>query len=385
MSIPSPYNINSTKVDLSNRKLYEVPTWLQLLPNLEDLDLSMNRISEIPEWLGNMTGLKVLDLYKNTIDLLPESNNNLINIEHIRLSYNHFRFIPQCINYMHRLKYLNISHNMIQTIPSSIFENCINLESVCIHNNYLTNIPSSIENLTQLNELVIMKNDIITLPISITRLNLTTFYYKDNPYEYMSPQVLRYMHRLSNKIDNLHIYSDAQSVHTSSIQKSIVKSIENITSQNIKIDIDSTLYEILNDVLINCKSELSNDILIEDIHSTLHITFKELLCYVWETIKTLDHQHQDEIKNRLNQEIYESKNKCFTGKLSRLINCLNGFTDLVSITIDESEEIGNIITIVRHRLGEQYTVEEHKKIVIEELKERGYPHDTILHWLDYIE
>lgn len=387
-SIPYPYDINTTSVKINRKKLREVPEWIQLLTNLEELDLDSNRISSIPEWLGNMTNLKSLNLCKNTLSDLPLSLANLINIECIRLHDNHFRYVPQCISYMTRINHFGMANNMIETIPLFLFDNCTNIETLLIGSNYLTSIPSNIDRLTNLRELIFMKNDITTLPVSITRLNnLSTFYYNDNPYEHIPPQIERFIYRQKNNIDRLHIYSDSQSVHDSSIQRSISTSIENIMNQpfkhNITQNMDNIMYEIRNDPLIESKDVLEEYMLCEDVHSILQITFKELLCYVWETIKILE--HQDEIKRILNIEIHDSKNMCFTGRISRLINCLNGFTNLVSITIDTSQEIGNIITISRHSLGKEYTIDKHKEIVKKELLERGYPSNTITEWLAYIE
>ena len=47
--------------------------------------------------------------------------------------------------------------------------------------------------------------------------------------------------------------------------------------------------------------------------------------------------------------------KCFTGRMSRLINCLNGFDDLVEIKISDKEQIGNIIVTIRNKLIEKKT------------------------------
>ena len=79
--------------------------------------------------------------------------------------------------------------------------------------------------------------------------------------------------------------------------------------------------------------------------------------------------------------------KCFTGRLSRLINCLNGFTDLVKIGITDSQQIGNIIVLVKESLEAQnnYTVEKHKDIVKKELTDRGYSKEVIAEWVQYIE
>ena len=387
--IPHPYDINTTEVTIINKKLREVPEWIQYLPNLEELNLDMNRISVIPEWLGNMTNLKHLSICKNTISDLSLSLSNLINLETIRLHSNHFRHIPECISNMINLTSFGISNNMIETIPESLFENCINITNLSITNNYLTSIPSNISNLINLTEIMFLNNDLKTLPISIINLkNISLFYYKNNPIEHLSPPIIRFLYRLKNNIDNLHVYSDAQSVHTPSIQKSITRSIENIMNQpfdfNIVDYMDSILIEIYNEQLLIAATDLIKEyVQNDDVHSILQLTFKEMLCYVWETIKKLD--NQAEIKSILNCELFDSYNKCFTGRISRLINCLNGFTELVSINIDTNEEIGNIITIELHKLGSMYTLEQHKENVKQQLLERDYDEDIISEWLSFIE
>ena len=73
-----------------------------------------------------------------------------------------------------------------------------------------------------------------------------------------------------------------------------------------------------------------------------------------------------------------------TGKISRLVNCLAGY-ELVVVEIADKEQIGTVIEIVRNRLGTNYTVEEHRRLSILELVERGYSREVIDEWVDYIE
>ena len=65
------------------------------------------------------------------------------------------------------------------------------------------------------------------------------------------------------------------------------------------------------------------------------------------------------------------------------MNCLNGFDNDVNIRISSNEQIGNIIEIVRQRIS-PYNEEEHKRIVRQELEERGYEIEMIEEWIDYI-
>ncbi len=76
--------------------------------------------------------------------------------------------------------------------------------------------------------------------------------------------------------------------------------------------------------------------------------------------------------------------KCFTGRMSRLINCLNGFDDRVNINISDSDQIGNIIIIMLQKYSE-YDVEFKKDIIYKELLTMGFAEDIINEWLIVIE
>lgn len=77
--------------------------------------------------------------------------------------------------------------------------------------------------------------------------------------------------------------------------------------------------------------------------------------------------------------------KCFTGRITRVINCLNSFSNLINIEINDDSQIGNIILLVKNKLDSDYTVKEHRNQVRIELEERGYDINTINEWLEYIE
>ena len=73
--------------------------------------------------------------------------------------------------------------------------------------------------------------------------------------------------------------------------------------------------------------------------------------------------------------------------MNRIINCLNGFSPLVSINIKDGEQIGNIIILVKNKLEltGTYTVGRHKIDVEKELLERNYDVETLKTWLEYID
>ena len=215
--------------------------------------------------------------------------------------------------------------------------------------------------------------------------NLKEFYYYNNEIENISPIVIRFLNKIYNT--DLQIYNDMQNIHNHAIQESIFNSIVNIINQNYDINYTNIINNIIQDNILTVKTK---NLLIEycenkNVHSKIELTFEELLCYVWTLINTLD--TQNEIKNILNIEINDSECKCFTGRISRLINCLNGFTNLVQINITDNQQIGNIIVIIKKKLEveKNYSIEIHKELVIKELKERNFNEDKIKEWINFIE
>jgi hypothetical protein len=83
----------------------------------------------------------------------------------------------------------------------------------------------------------------------------------------------------------------------------------------------------------------------------------------------------------------DSEFKCFTGRVSRLVNCLSRFDELVEVKISDSEQIGNVIAVVGENLKKEkiYSTEKHVEIARVELNERGYKEEEIVEWLNYIE
>ena len=114
------------------------------------------------------------------------------------------------------------------------------------------------------------------------------------------------------------------------------------------------------------------------------ITFKELFIAVVIEMDKLSPDLQTEIQKRLNEEMQDSECKCFTGRISRLVNCLSGYTDKVSIQISETEEINNIISVIMSK-RELKTIETLKEEVRVALTERGYADDKIAEWLEYVD
>jgi len=351
------YNNNITKLNLSYNELTELPKEIGKLSQLTYLNLSYNKLTELPKEIGNLTQLTQLYLHNNNLTELPKEICNLT-----------------------QLTSLDLSHNKLTQLPKEIC-NLTQLTELYLYNNKLTHLPVEIGQLSQLTYLDLSNNNLTELPLEIINLTrLKCFIYYDNPLEnLLNPIISRFIARTNEtyRITNT-IYNDTQNVHSSSIQQSIKDSIFNLMKN---YNIDYKLNYLSNPIL----TQTTKEALVEysnctDVHSIMDITFEELLKAVLIEIDTLE--NKDEIYSVLNQEMTDSICKCFTGRLSRLINCLNGFSDKVSIQISTNEEISNIIIVLKNKIKDTYEL---KEAIIKEMTERGYDKETIDIWIGYVE
>ena len=123
------------------------------------------------------------------------------------------------------------------------------------------------------------------------------------------------------------VYNDSQSVHNSAIQKSLLDSVNRLLA--IPIPKGNIINSILEDSILSNETKARLVEYSEDtcVHTVLNLTFSEMLIVVWNRIGMLE--SKDDIKKTLNIEIHDVECKCFTGKISRIVNCLAGYDDLV--------------------------------------------------------
>jgi hypothetical protein len=319
------------------------------LPNLQYLNCSSNQITEIE-------GLKLPNL-----QVLSCSDNQITTIEGLNLS---------------NLQHLNCSSNQITTIEGLDLPNLQRL--YCSHNQ-ITTIEGL--NLFNLQELDFSRNQITTLAFILPN-TLRNLWYHGNPVEYIAPNIQRFLNRF--KISQ-GVYNDSQNVHNHHVQECVRTSIARLmglkpTIVNVRDYIvkDSVLTKTVKQLLMEYMDDTT-------IHSVVQVTFEELLRCVLSVADT--HVESSEIKRILNDEMMDSQCKCYTGRMSQLINCLNGYSDCVSIHISDSEQIGNIIQIEKLKLEDQniYSVEKHRELVIGELESRNVSKEVIAEWVSFIE
>ena len=388
------YDDNIVEIDLSDKDIIEI-TGLDKLVNLQKIDLSDNIITKIKN-INNLVNLQILNLSDNMITEIKNIDNlvnlqelylsgnkiteitgldNLVNLQELDLCYNRITEIKNIDNLVN-LQELDLSYNKITEITG--LDNLVNLQELYLAENKITQI-TGLDNKYNLQDLDLSENKITVIPLTIlNNINLTYF---SHDIHIVNPIITRFLNRNKIKKNKFAVYNDNQNVHNSDINKSISQSIYAILNTREKNN--EYMNNILCDPILTTETKESfvEYCACNDVHSTLNVTFAEVLHSVWCIIQK--HADSIEIKRILNTEMSESICKCFTGRLSRLINTLNGFDDRVCIMISNNDAIGNIIVMTIAKNKDKNIIEQ-KEICKLELLSRGYTKDIIDEWIDYI-
>ena len=343
-------------------------TKIENLPeNLQVLYLFKNQITKIKNLTNSLQELSIGNNQITKIENLPE------NLQVIYLFGNQITKIKNIPNSLQILYLFNNQITKIENLP-------INLRALYLEHNQITeieNLPNSLETLH------LWKNRITELPLLLLELrHLNNLICHNNPIENIHPLIERWLDRLNRRInDNNKVYSDGQNIHNSTIQKSFRNSLGNLLKDKNVLSLDKCKKHILecNELDEQVKRELLNYCDDNTEHSVYLVKFDEVFQYVISRI--VGHSESIEMFKILNEEIKDTICKCFTGRMTRLVNVLNGFYDDISIQIGSNEQISNIILV----LQKKYEDTELVKQVRLEMEEREYDNKTIEEWLTFVE
>lgn len=130
------------------------------------------------------------------------------------------------------------------------------------------------------------------------------------------------------------IYENTQNVHFESISESAMKSIEKIIQLNLKEKsyeyIKQNLLEYITDekILTMLESVFYRIEIDRTLYKPIHQNLQHILCKIYSYIETFDNVLQTELKNRLIEEMIDMCGTCSSGFLTRMVNCLSGYTDI---------------------------------------------------------
>ncbi len=386
------YSTDITKLKLRYKKLTTIPEEIKYLTNLRVLDLSFNKITAIPEHIfDSLTNLQKICFFDNQITAIPEHIfDSLTNLEYLDLSDNKITAIPEHLfDHLINLHKLNLNDNKIKPIPEHLFDGLTNLTYLDLSWNQITVIPEHIfDHLTNLQTLCLHYNKITTIPISVLNCKLLrAVAFFSNPIERLDVRIKRFIGNI--RIPKPHIFIDSKNVNSS-----VKVSIDNLMMDAFTMDKKDTVKQLVEESPV-CLQSLLSYLDDEDVHPTLYLTFFEVFEKVWGRIIGSDFK-ADLIK-RLDEEMMDSECKCFTGRMSRLVNVLVGFFSDINISTSNSERIGtnissdlDVIKMSDNRIGAiissvlngREMTDELREICRKSLKETKIEDDEIGKWLD---
>ena len=362
------------KLWLYNNQISEIKG-LNTLVDLQDLKISSNQISEI-KGIDNLINLDTLCLGGNQITEI-KGLDNLTNLKTLNLNFNNITEIKG-LDTLVKLEELGFYNNQITEIKG--LDNLVNLKNLELTYNKITEIKG-IDNLVNLEYLRLDNNQITELSLSLCNLrNLKWFTYYNNPIKYIPLPVQRLLDLRERNLTKKNIVYNTQNVHNYHVQNRFYRSLENILRDKYLLTINVVKNDIINDEILTeqTKREILNYCDDTTCHASYLITYADLLVYVWSRIyRSVD---KIELCKVLNQEIKDGLCMYFTGRMTRLLNCLSGFYDDIELQISDSEQITNIIVPLKNKYdGEQFIDK-----VKAELLDRQYSTEVINEWLSYL-
>jgi Leucine-rich repeat (LRR) protein len=362
-----------------NSSLTSLPRGLGL-PRCRNFFAGFCALTSIPPDLMLPNCTKII-LQENFIKELPERLSvSLGNVTYFELNNNRLEKLPENLNLL-KCKTFDVERNCLQSLPSIRLPV---VEYIDVSGNDIREIPPQFYEFPRLREL----------------------HYSENPNLIQSVQFLRFIENLNLRLSSL-VWENRENVHEHRIQMSLRESIHRIMSRKDLLVLacpekgsnstlppeNCTTMEKLRDIIgklpiINPSNKQFLLEFIEDetIHSTLCVKISDVLFAVLQIIeKDFDRETQNEIYNCLDSEIRDSVGKCFTGKITRLVNALNGFSSLVHIGMSDVDFIISVIKNAKQELGQEYTIQKHIEIVRGRLQAEKFSEQVIQDWLDHIE
>lgn len=332
-------------VNISYNKLKELP---DLPLSIKEISCTNNAIENIDN-IEKYVNLQTLELSNNMLSMI----SGFTNIKYCNFSHNNIVSLPQL-----SCNYLDVSSNRLVEFPN------ITCRYLIANNNRIRTVHGRDDNIYKKIE---CKNNLIR-EIKGIFPNLREMYLDNNEIHWIDMNCFPKIEIITGN-DKRSLYNDPENIHTSSLMNSLERSITNLLKgENGNID------EIADDIILTSETKKRLEEYCSD-SSTFgkhQVTFKDILLKIWFIIA-----NNMFLKEILNDEIEHSIDKCFVGRIGRLVNTLCGIDDRVIFSITEVEQCNNIaIAIFRNS-----SIIDKKEAFIREIKERGITID-ISEWLE---
>lgn len=188
-------------------------------------------------------------------------------------------------------------------------------------------------------------------------------------------------------------YENAQNVHLSSVQDNMRIALDKIFNMPLSsyMSFASIVQILKNDCHLKQRTiAFLDSVDTKDLyHSGHNIGYKKLFEQVYAII--LNSQFKEDLLKIFVQELEDTAdNTCLTGKITRLVNVLNGFVLDINVGISKTEELSNSIIVLRNKYAKMYMNETDKYIaelvpvVWQMLEDNCVPENEHEVWLEYV-
>ena len=205
----------------------------------------------------------------------------------------------------------------------------------------------------------------IVMPTNVNRMKISLF-----GNEIFIENERNFMYNYDKLNQNV-IYKEKQNVHSRSIQESSNNSIQIIEKlyQEKLHNLDNSL-EWMNNEWKNTSILYFNDktitFIIDDaddtiVHSVHSLTMKEIIKRIWTIIWfESDQEKKKHMAEVFKDELYHGMGLCFTGRFTRIVNCLSGFIENITIKISPMERLQGQVSALYKSLCQNHKNDDEK-------------------------
>ena len=369
--------------DIVSLTLFKNDDIIQVLPNnLKYLYIKSGTLTNLPISDHVAANIEVIFLDFTNLDTFPDISK-CVKLRELTINHSDLKQLRLDYNLPTNLKILNLRYNNICDVDFTLFKTMPNLKINLSFNKLSSELIDTILTINRTADIK-MQNRYIFKRITAQNYNnieiqniMTNIVNNNNNNNNNN-------HEPDTNVEQGNVLKgNTETVHLSSINKSIVSSYNNILNyiKSNKLSVNSNFKTIINEInneFSECKfrdvSYFLNQKIIETTsHSILKVKYFELLSIIWTVVKA--HEQCKNLIERFHTEINDSQGKCFTGCMNRLINVLVGYVDGVIVSISLKEEIQMSIQKLMEKLNRGRSYREIKEELVKLLNQE-YDVDT---------
>ena len=354
--------------------------FFRYVPNLTHLPCQYNRLTTLAG-IEYCKGLVEINCSRNKLETIA-SLSACTHLQKLVCDSNNLTTLEPLAE-LRYLQHLDCSSNQLRTLDG--IQTCTQLTILVCRNNHLVSI-APVSTLYRLTDFDCSSNHVESMEPLVYLQNLVRPNYNSNPLAIQSARFERFMEtrRWGYIRKSSTVYSNTQSVHDEHIQKTVRTSLIALLSDPKPMFTTAELLAMIEASDLNTKAKelIARYCADKTIHSDHHISYEELLTYVWNRI--IKSEYKVELVKILSQQICDSEGKCFTGRFNRTLSTLMGYYDDIVINISDASRISAIILLIKDRMAE-YDPVLHSTIATIELQEAGYTLEEIQPWVGAID